>query len=196
MMEEGSFGHLSHGALCSLWVWTPTWSTSQPACLNHLTSPHSHGVASRPPPTVTPCREAHALSPPGPHGDRQPWGAGWMPLLDAVCILTGTHSVLAAAPRLPEPQPSPRRGPQMARSEKHAVMEGGTAWEGSSLGAERHHLVGPCILALLRDVLLLTGILMAKETLGHLQPASAGGVLGRGGCFPPSNQPAFLPLAG
>lgn len=83
----------------------------------------------------------------------------------------------------------------MAHSEKHAVLEGGAAREGSSLGAERHQIVCPSILALLRDVLLLAGILMAKETLGHLQPASAGGILGRGGCFLPSNQPAFLPLA-
>lgn len=64
--------------------------------------------------------------------------------------------------------------------------------EESSLGAECHQIICPFVLALLQDVLLLTGILMAKESLSHVQPVSAGGMLGRTGCFLLPNQ-AFLP---
>lgn len=84
----------------------------------------------------------------------------------------------------------------MARSEKHAVTGEGPTREGSSLGAECHQIICPSILALLQDALLLTGLLMVKESLGHVQPASAGGILGKGGCFLPSNQPSFRPLSG
>lgn len=84
----------------------------------------------------------------------------------------------------------------MAHSEKHAVEGEGPTREGSSLAAERHQIMCPFLLALLQHVLLLTGILMARERLGHNKPAGAGGILGSGDCFLLSNQPSFFPLSG
>ena len=112
-----------------------------------------------------------------------------MPPLDSVYILAGTHSVLAAA------QPPPRvPAISCSKAPRWHVLWSMRRWkepparEESSLGAQCHQITCPFILALPQGVLLLTGIRVMRESLGHIPPVSAGGILGRGGCFLPSNQ--------